>query len=648
MAIVKMNEFSLFAFDSVKEDLLHELQKFEYVHFTNLGVDETLSELGLKNVRVPESLMEIDDDINNVSYAISVLSKFHIKPKGIKAMQEGVKTYTFNELEEQALSIEYKEILGEVDTLWKRMESLKLEKEKAKARLSELKPWKSLDVSISEINGFSKAEIFTGTVPKKLKERFSEEMTGFENTYYEVVEEDKDNLYVVAMSYGEEVEKALDSLRNTSFSKVIIQGEEKPAQEMEKNNKRIEELNSQMGDVEKSIREMTPEIPRLELVYDYLSNKKLRTAAAENFLSTENVDVIKGYIPTDKADEFENNIRDRLQNIYYMEMKEAERDSDDTPILLKNSNFAKAFESLTGMYSMPKYSEVDPTPLLAPFYLAFFGMMAADVGYGLIMLIGTLFVLNKFNLKENTRLFVKFFYYLSFSVIVWGFLYGSLFGGIIPLPGLFEPAEDYNTLLILSIIFGLIHIYFALAIKAYVLIHNGKVKDALFDVGLWYLALTGAIVYLLNIVVTLPEIVKTISLVVMIVGMVGIVLTGGRDAEGLGGKIGGGIYSLYGMSGYVGDFVSYSRLMALGLAGGFIAGAVNMMAGMVAGSGVLGFIGAIIIFIFGQTFNLGLTLLGAYVHAIRLIFVEFFGKFYEGGGKRFSGFRSKPKYINLK
>ena len=648
MAIVKMNEFSLFAFDSSKEDLLHELQKFEYVHFTNLGVDETLSELGLKNVKVPERIMEIDDQINRVGNGIKILSKFHEKPSGIKAMKEGVITYTFDELEEEALSIDYKETLDGVEELWGRMEALKHEKEKARARFLELKPWKSIDLPISDINGINRAEIFTGTVPKKLRDRLEEEMTGFERTYYEVVEEDKDNLYVVAMSYGDEVKKAMDSLRNTSFSKVSIQGEGKPAQEMEKIDEKIRELNSQMEEVEKGLRAKTSHINSLELVYDYLSNKKLRAAAAENFASTDNVDVIKGYIPSDRAEEFEAKVKERLDNIYYMEMKEAEKESDDTPILLKNSKFAKAFESLTGMYAMPKYSEVDPTPLLAPFYLAFFGMMAADVGYGLIMLIGTLYVLKNFNLKENTKLFVRFFYYLSFSVIIWGFLYGSLFGGIVPLPGLFEPAEDYNSLLILSIIFGLIHIYFALGIKAYVLVQNGKTKDALFDVGFWYLALTGAIVYLLNIVMTLPEIVKTISFIVMIAGMAGIVLTGGRDAEGMVGKIGGGIYSLYGISGYVGDFVSYSRLMALGLAGGFIAGAVNMMAGMVAGSGVLGFIGAIVIFIFGQTFNLGLTLLGAYVHAIRLIFVEFFGKFYEGGGKRFKEFRSKPKYINLK
>ncbi|MGM0396164.1 MAG: V-type ATP synthase subunit I [Bacillota bacterium] len=648
MAIVKMSEFSLFAFDSDKEDLLHELQKFEYVHFTNLGVDETLSELGLRNIREPENLMKIDDDISKVSHTINILSRFRTKPTGIKAMKEGVKTYTFQELEDQALSIDYKPILEKVESLWKTRDSIKQEKEKAKATLAGLNPWKSLDIPLADIRAISMAEIFTGTVPKKLKERLAEEMTGFQNTYYEVVEEDKDNLYVVAISYGEEVEKAKESLRNASFSKVMIQGEDKPALEMEKTDEKIKELDSKMKEVENSIREMTSEMPGLEVVYDYLSNKKLRTAAAENFLSTDNVDVIRGYIPTDKADEFDKNVQDRLNNIYYMEMKEAERESKEIPILLTNSKFAKAFESLTGMYSMPRYNEVDPTPLLAPFYLAFFGMMAADVGYGLIMLIGTLYVLKKFNLKENTRIFAKFFYYLSFSVIIWGFLYGSLFGDLIPLPGLFEPAKDYNTLLILSIIFGLIHIYFALAIKAYVLVQNGKIKDALFDVGLWYLALTGAIVYLLNIVMILPELVKTISFVVMIAGMVGIVVTGGRDAESMVGKVGGGIYSLYGISGYVGDIVSYSRLMALGLAGGFIAGAVNMMAGMVAGSGVFGFIGAIVIFIIGQTFNLGLSLLGAYVHAIRLIFVEFFGKFYEGGGKRFNEFRSKPKYINLK
>ena len=162
------------------------------------------------------------------------------------------------------------------------------------------------------------------------------------------------------------------------------------------------------------------------------------------------------------------------------------------------------------------------------------------------------------------------------------------------------------------------------------------------------MALIGGIVYLLNIIIPLPPVLKTIALIVMVVGMAGIVLFGGRESKTVVGKLGGGIYSLYGITGYVGDFVSYSRLMALGLAGGFIAGAVNMMSGMLVEKGILGIVGAVVVFIIGQAFNLGLSLLGAYVHTIRLTFVEFFGKFYEGGGKRFNLFRSEAKYINLK
>ena len=199
-----------------------------------------------------------------------------------------------------------------------------------------------------------------------------------------------------------------------------------------------------------------------------------------------------------------------------------------------------------------------------------------------------------------------------------------------------------------SIAFGLVHIFYGLSINAYIKIRDGKFLDALYDVGFWYLALIGAIGFLLPMVIDLPAIVKTISMVIMIIGMAGIVLFGARDAASIGGRIGGGIYELYGISGYVGDFVSYSRLMALGLSGGFIASSINMMAGMVAEKGFIGIIFAAIIFIGGQLFNLGLSLLGAYVHTIRLTFVEFFGKFYEGGGVGFNLFRSNTKYINLK
>ncbi len=648
MAIVKMSEFSLFAFDSSKEKLLHELQKFEYVHFLNLEDREDISDLGLKKVRVPEKIVSVEEDLAKVNHSIEILSKFYKKETGIAAMKKGLETYTFQELEDEALRIEYLPMYENVNNLWKKRDAIRQSVEKNKGKIQELMPWSGLSTNIKDLNSIKACELLIGTVPKKLQDKLTDSMMDSQYTYYEVLEEDKDNLYLIVMSHNNEAEMIKDKLRTISFSRVQLHGEGTPRDVI----KTLEEENAnyhvEIETLEKEIEKMSDSLPKLELAYDYLNNKKLRIAAAENFMMTEKVNVIKGYIPTDKEADFNKRVEDVLDNTYYLQLKEADKEDIKTPILLKNSKFAQSFESLTSMYALPRYNEIDPTPLLAPFYLAFFGMMAADVGYGLIMLIATFVVLRMFNLSENTKKFVRFFYYLSFSVIIWGFLYGSLFGGIIPLPGLFDPATDYNTLLILSIVFGLIHIYFALALKAYVLIKDGKIKDAMFDVGFWYLALTGAIVYLLNIVMDLPPILKTISLVVMIVGMVGIVATGGRDATSIVGRIGGGVYSLYGISGYVGDFVSYSRLMALGLAGGFIAGAVNMMAGMVAQKGIIGIVFAVVIFIFGQTFNLGLSLLGAYVHTIRLTFVEFFGKFYEGGGIGFKKFKTEPKYINLK
>lgn len=648
MAIVKMSNFSLFAFDSEKENLLHELQKFKYVHFLDQDKEEDLKVDGLKNVEVSEKIVAIEEEISKVSYAINILSKYHEKETGIKAMQEGQETYSFKELEARVESIDYNPLYDEIHRVWTEKENLSQEISKLKTEIEELNPWVDLRTPIEYLKEFKQSEVFLGTVPKALEGKVRNDLIQTEFTYFQVVSEDKDSLYILAISSKSEAEIVKEVLRDSSFSNVILSGKKTPDEEIKDLEDQVANLKDEILKLERIVKDLSKNLSSLQVVYDYLLNKKIRISASEKFLMTERVNVIKGFIPTEMADEFSQIVKKTLDNICYLEIEEADDSDPDIPILLENSKFTQSFEALTGMFSLPRYNEIDPTPYLAPFYLIFFGMMAADLGYGIVMLLGTFIVLKKFNLSETTKQFIRFFYYLSFSVIAWGAIYGSIFGGIIPMKGLIDPAEDYMSLLIISIIFGLIHVFFALGLKAYVLIRDGQIKDALFDVGFWYLALVGGIGLLVNILVDLPPIVATLAKVDMIVGMLGIVATGGRESDTIVGKIGGGIYELYGISGYVGDFVSYSRLMALGLAGGFIAGAVNMMAGMLAENGIIGIIGAALIFIFGQAFNLGLSLLGAYVHTIRLTFVEFFGKFYDGGGKSFNLFRSTPKYINLK
>lgn len=647
MAIVKMSSFNLFAFDSDRDHLLHELQKFKYVHFLNLDENKDLKELGLENIEVPESIVEVEEDLSKVRYAIDLLSKYDTRETGIKALKMGQENFDFKELEERALGIDYKPIYHKIRELDSQRNTLLQEIAKCRAYIADLRPWKNLNTSISDLGTFEQSVVYMGMVPKKLKEKLETDLLDTQYTYFEIISEDKENIYVLAITINSESEQLIEILRSNSFSNIKLDIEGKPEQELDILEERIKNIQSQVGDYEKEIQGLSDHLPDLEIVYDYFMNKKLRLASSENFFRTESVNVIRGYIPTDLVEEFTQVVQSAVNNMYYLDIQEADKDDPNAPILLKNSKFAQSFESLTSMYALPRYNEVDPTPLLAPFYLIFFGMMGADLGYGLVMLIGTLVALKTFNLNESSRKFIKFFHYLSYSVILWGLIYGSIFGGIIPMKGLIDPAVDYNMLLILSIAFGAIHIYFALGIKAYMYIREGRILDALYDVGFWLMALTGGIIVLIHAFAGALQQLATISKWIMIAGMVGIVLTGGRESKNIGARLAGGLYELYGISSYVGDFVSYSRLMALGLSGGFIASAINMMADMLAQKGVIGILFAIVVFIVGQLFNLGLSVLGAYVHTIRLTFVEFFGKFYEGGGKAFRIFRSKSKYVNL-
>jgi len=336
-----------------------------------------------------------------------------------------------------------------------------------------------------------------------------------------------------------------------------------------------------------------------------------------------------------------------LGDDYYLNFEEVKEDEiDDVPIQLENNDLNASFEAVTGMYSLPKYNYLDPTPFVTPFYLIFFGMMVADAGYGLLMLIGTLLALKFFHFDEAMRKMVKFFMYLSFPTITFGLMYGSVFGDIIKFKGLIDTNKDFMTILVLSLVFGVIQIFFGLGIKAFVLIKMGKPLDAFMDVGSWVITLVSIGGIAASGILGMP-VLKTICITGAIIGALLIVFTQGRAAQSIGGKIGQGIYELYGITSYIGDLVSYTRLMAIGLSGGSIAGAINMIMKMVPGPIGVFIIGPLIFVIF-QTVNLLLSLLSGYVHTLRLTYVEYFSKFYDGGGIPFKPFETKNKYINLK
>lgn len=328
------------------------------------------------------------------------------------------------------------------------------------------------------------------------------------------------------------------------------------------------------------------------------------------------------------------------KNSYYLTFENSLE--EDVPIKLENNSFVEPFESITEMYSLPQYTEIDPTPIMSIFYFIFFGMMLSDAGYGLTMVIGTLIALNIFKLDKGMKNFMKLFLYLGISTTIWGAIYGGWFGdapaqfvGKVA-PDILSPSTQIMAVLGLAVVFGVIHIFVGLGIKAYVLFKKGKVIDAIYDVGLWYISLIG-------IFLMIAGIAGSIGKIMIILGFGGLILTQGRDADTFIGKLGGGLYGLYGITGYIGDIVSYSRLLALGLATGFIANAFNLMINLIPAP-IKYFVGPII-FVCGHLFNLGVNALGAYVHSSRLQYLEFFNKFYEGGGKVFTPFKAVSKFM---
>ncbi|MDO5089168.1 MAG: V-type ATP synthase subunit I [Leptotrichiaceae bacterium] len=647
MAIVKMSKFNLIAFDSQRAKILKRLQKFKEVNFIDFNAennDETL-----KKIINNEELTRIEERLHSVDYSISLLKKYQIMKKNIKAVMKGNDNYTFEELAKKAAVYDWKELCQKLKELGSDLDEIRLKISKRYSELESISLWDRLDINPEELKKLKTVNTYLGTIPYKLKNSFVGKMSELEKTYYEELKVTKEDVYYMVISDkgDEEKEKLSEIFRETSFTAEDLKVDTTPEEYIEKLKNEIQELKKEKKEIKSRIKSYDGELSNLEAVYEYLKNKKLRITETEKMAKTENTCIISGWIPTSKKEEFEKEVAEASRSNYYIDFEEADPNDVTVPIKLKNGKVVSTFESLTQMYAYPKYNEIDPTPLLTPFYIVFFGMMVADAGYGLLLLFGTLFVLKFVNLNKKSRLMIQFFFYLSFSVIVWGVLYGSYFG--LEIPGmwrLINPSTEFQKLLIGSVAFGLIHLFFGLAIKAYLHFKAGKPLDALYDTGFWYMALSGGIVFLLSSVLKLSLVTANISMWIMIAGMVGIVMTGGREAKSFGGKLGGGLYSLYGISGYIGDLVSYSRLMALGLAGGFIAQAMNIIAGLL-GSTWFGIAFVPVIFVLGHLFNMFLSFLGSYVHTSRLIYVEFFGKFYEGGGKPFKDFRTESKYINL-
>lgn len=638
MAIVKMNKFNLLAFKSDRDELLNSLQAFNYVHFNDLERNE--DQAYLEEVRNTERLNALDSDMTKVDYVISIIESY-MKDRGLD-LDNDFSELSLEGVKQRGENFDFGLIYGKIKDLVEKRENALAKRSDYQNKLSALKPWKDIDVDIDKLYDSKRVFVETGTVSSQFYEQIQKalvERNLEKSLVYKVSEADKTN-YIVAVSSLDEKDDLIDLIREFGFSRVKINSNKRIVDEIDDLSYNLKENQESIDGIEKEIVDFKKYLKDLYIYKAYILNKRRKEESSEFFLETNLMNVIEGYVPVDKTERFKKDVKDVLGENYILDIKEADKDDSKVPIILKNNKLVDPYEEVVKTYSLPKYNEIDPSGLVAIFYTIFTGFMIGDLGYGALAVIAILLALKFKKFPESTEKTLRLFLRISISACVFGFIFGSVFGGIIDVPfGWIDTAKDINELIVMSLIIGGISLFTALGVKGYMYLRDGKPMDAFYDVGFMYMAVGGAIALAL----TKSPIAKW----VMIIGIVGILLFAGRDAASIGGRLGSGAYDVYGLTGWIGDFVSFLRLMALVLSGGFVAYSVNIIVKMLAGAGIGGIIAGAIIFIVFQLFNMFLSYLSAYVHGLRLIYVEMFNKFYEGGGVKFREMIEDTKFVKI-
>ena len=638
MAIVKMDKFNLLSFDSDRDNLLNTLQGFNYVHFNDLVKqpdDDYLTE-----VRETKRLAEIDESLTKVNYAIDVIRDY---TKDLPdELSDNVSDLSLEEVNKRGSNFTFDLIYEKLRGLITKREKLVQSRDNLNQKYNDLSPWQDINVNVDKLYKSDRFFLETGTISSKFYEDLQNALVerNLDGTLVYKISEKDGNYYVVAISTNKEAEEFSEILREFGFTRVKIAADNEVNTYLTDLSGQKDEINDQIQAVDKEITDFKKYLPDLYIYQSYVTNCRKKEASSENFLKTRQMNIVEGYVPSDRSEEFKADLDKILGEKYILDVIPADKDDPNVPIILKNNKLIEPYENVVATYALPKYSELDPTAIVAPFYTIFTGFMIGDLGYGLLGVIAILLALKLKDFPKETEQTLKLFLRISISACVFGFIFGSVFGGIIDVPfGWIDTTQDINQLITLSIVIGAISLFFALGVKGFMAIRDGHPDGLFFDVISWYMAVGGAIALALTG--------SPIAKWVMIAGMVIIVLFAGRAMKSWGARIASGTYELYGITSWIGDFVSFLRLMALVLSGGFVAYSVNLIVEMMAGSGIGGLIGGIIVFIVFQLFNMFLSYLSAYVHSLRLIYVEMFNKFYEGGGIKFREMVEDTNFINI-
>jgi len=647
--IVKMSKITLLGMEKQRNALIKSLMDFGVVEISQIDEDE-YKEIA-KNPVVQDELSAIDARLSDINTAIKSLDKYCTEKKALFKSRRDV---TFSEFEDVIKNQdEVRKTAERIKEAEDRLIWLKAEENKLNNLIMSLIPWAELHTPL-ETSGTQKTIFQTGTIPSTVDiDNLLVEIT-LKTPYFsiDIINSDAELHYVSVLVHSNDEQECFSVLKSKGYNRVVFSGLTGTVTEnIKRIDKQLSQINKDREKTIEDIKEISAERKSLEILYDALNMEKSRIEASGNILETKRIFFISGWVPQELAED----VKKRLEDKYDVSITITEPAEDEEfPVLLENKGLTEAGEPVSRMYSLPSSREIDPNAVMTPFFVIFFGLMLGDGGYGIILTLATGFLLWKFKLEGSTQKFMKLLFWCGISTIFWGAMFGGWFGisSLVKYALWFDIVAQPELMLSWAFLFGAVHLLAGLAMKAANLIRKGKYLDALYDVGFWYIFFIGALLFLLPYA---PEVdphkvapLVSIGKIMLVAGGILLILTQGRNNKNVVGKFFGGVYSLYNLVGLLSDVLSYSRLLALGLATGIISSIVNQMAVMFDLPAVIKPIASVLILLVGHTINFAINALGAYVHSCRLQYLEFFGKFFEGGGVAFKPLKANTKYITVK
>lgn len=669
MAVLPMQHIRIYALKQNRKAILELLQRRGAVQITDSKTDSPVFE----KMDTATAQHTFEKSAMTAQQALAAVLELAPEKGGLLKKLEGRRPLTLEQYEQGVQKQE--EVLkaaSRIVLLKKEITDQRAEITRLQTQLDALMPWYGLDISM-RVKETRSTRVFIGSFPQEwteeeLKQALAQQNPNLDVPVCEIISCQNQQTCVFLMCRKCQGETMENALRALGFSYPANPSKVPPQERRDLLQARVKEAEKLIRQDEKEILSFASKTDDFRFLSDYFTMRTEKYAVLGQLMQSRHTFVITGFI----AEKDAPSLKTELEGSYgaFVELF-APGEKEDVPVRLQNGRFSSPVEPVLEGYALPARGEVDPCSVMAIFYYVLFGMMLSDACYGLIMVLGCGIVLHKFRhtMESGMKKSLTMFLYSGISTMFWGVMFGGYFGDAVTViaqtffhsdftlePVWFNPVNNPMLLLVFSLLLGVIHLFTGLGVQFYQLIKQKKWLDAIYDVVFWYLLVGGLIIYMLSTpLVTsmltlsfmLPATVGNVGAILAVIGAVGIVATAGRSSRSFGKRLLKGLYGLYGISSWLSDILSYSRLLALGLATGVIASVFNQM-GAMAGGGIVGAIFFLVVFVIGHSLNIAINLMGAYVHTNRLQYVEFFGKFYEGGGHKFSPFSIKTQFFTIK